>query len=272
MSKIIFTKEPLVIYDCDFLQFGSNQVRLSFINNVPNEEAILSGFNIVNEHNGHIQTIREDYKYLYREYDDKKIIELCNNNIPWVKPKYTIQFICDIGGNLEGELEQEVYNFEELNIPTVNTETGYEFIEWDNEIPSEGTVEKDMVFRAVIVDKNVYFYSNGNGHLEGNTKQYITDYSELVIPSIIADDGYKFIAWSPEVPTSGEIDSGNNHFYAIFESNIPDRLNVVEGDVTSTQLALTEVYETTINNSQQLTDIQMALTEIYEQTLALANK
>lgn len=85
MSKIIFLAEE-EIYDGDFIQIGKNQVRLTFNEKIPALEVLLSGFNLVNEHNGIIQTPREDYTYLYRTYDDPKIVELCNDNIPWVAP------------------------------------------------------------------------------------------------------------------------------------------------------------------------------------------
>lgn len=269
MSKIIFIQEPDFIYDCDFTQIGTNQVRLKFKNIKPSKEVLLSGFDIVNEYNKYIQTRREDYIYLYRTYEDENIVELCNDNSTYIEPKHTVKFICDANGELEGETTQEVYNYEDLTIPTVNTETGYEFSKWNPELPTNGKVEKDETYRAVIVDKNVYFYCDGGGTLDGETKQFVSDYSELEIPTPIANDDYTFVSWSPEIPESGEIDSGNSHFYAIFRSNISDRLSTVEGDVTSTQLALTEVYETTVDNSQQLTDVQLALTEIYEQVLSV---
>ncbi len=87
MSKIIFLKDKSVIYDVQFTQIGENQVRLIFENEKPSEDILLSGFNLVNEYNGFIQTKREDYKYIYRIYEnDKSIIELCNDDI-----KYTVE-------------------------------------------------------------------------------------------------------------------------------------------------------------------------------------
>lgn len=269
MSKIIFIKEPNLIYDCEFFQIGLNQVRLIFNNEKPNNNVLLSGFNIVNEHNGYIQTRRNDYIYLYRTYEDSHIVELCNDNSTWKELKYIVRFICNFGGTLDDNTEQEISNYNELTIPIVNTEKGYEFVKWSPELPSEGKIEKNETYNAIVVDKNVYFYSDGNGILEGETKQFVTDYSELKIPTPVASGNYSFVSWTPPIPENGIIDSGNNCFYAIFESNIPNRLNIIEGDVTSTQLALTEVYETTVDNSQQLTDVQLALTEIYEQVLSV---
>lgn len=271
MSKIVFIGEPDLIYDCDFSKIGENQVRIVFLNVIPNDEILLSGFNLVNEYNGLIQTECEDYIYLYRTYEDNKIVELSNDSSTWESPKATVKFICESGGELIGITEQEISDYEELIIPTVNVEEGCEFIKWTPQIPSDGKIQEGglYIYNAVIVDKNIYFYACGNGFLEGKTKQFASDYSELKIPTPVACENYCFSCWSPEIPTSGDIDLDKTVFYAIFDNNISERLKTVEGDVTSTQLALTEVFETTIDNAQQLTDVQLALTEIYEQVLSV---
>lgn len=86
MSKIIFKNDQETIYDCDFSQIGENQIRLKFESNIPEQDIYLSGCCLVNEWNHSvIQTNRTDYTYLYRTYDeDPTVIELCNNNIPYV--------------------------------------------------------------------------------------------------------------------------------------------------------------------------------------------
>lgn len=87
MSKILFIAAPKKVYDGDYFQIGNNQVRLIFHDDIPSLKVLLSGFNLVNEHNGIVQTNRDDYKYLYRTYeDDPKKVELCNDNVPWVAP------------------------------------------------------------------------------------------------------------------------------------------------------------------------------------------
>lgn len=88
MSKIIFINAPESIYDCKFLQIGEHQIRLEFDSNIPEPSIYLSGCYLVNEWNSSlIQTHREDYKYLYRTYDEHpNIIELCNDNIPYNEP------------------------------------------------------------------------------------------------------------------------------------------------------------------------------------------
>lgn len=88
MSKIVFNGAKKIAYDGEFSQIGENQVRLIFNDSkIPVKKVLLSGFNLVNEHNGIVQTVREDYTYLYRTYEDEpNKVELCNNNVPWVEP------------------------------------------------------------------------------------------------------------------------------------------------------------------------------------------
>lgn len=84
MSKIVFLKNKSEIYDGTFKQIGSNQVRITFDKIMPSNDILLSGFNLVNEYNKCVQTIREDYKYLYRTYeDDQMTVELCNDGIEY---------------------------------------------------------------------------------------------------------------------------------------------------------------------------------------------
>lgn len=89
MSKILFLSSPNV-YDVLFNKIGEHQIRLKFISEIP-EQDILSGFNIINEHNGVVMTKFEDYRYLYRTYaDDATVIELCNDGVEYVDPEPTV--------------------------------------------------------------------------------------------------------------------------------------------------------------------------------------
>ena len=88
MNKIVFLKDPNTIYNGSFSQIGQHQVQLIFESDVPNNTVLLSGLQLVNEHNGFIQTKREDYKYIYRTYEDNPLmIELCNDGVEYVEPE-----------------------------------------------------------------------------------------------------------------------------------------------------------------------------------------
>lgn len=85
MSKIIFNQNSSVTYDCDFLQIGKNQVRLIIEKGLPSNSIVTSGFVLVNEYNGIVQTDRSDYIYIYRTYDDGVTVELCNDDVQYVE-------------------------------------------------------------------------------------------------------------------------------------------------------------------------------------------
>lgn len=149
MSKIVFLKDPNTIYDGSFSQIGTHQVRLFFTDTIPSEDILLSGFSLVNEHNGAVQTKRNDYTYIYRKYSDNpNQIELCNDNKHWVKPEIIVTFSVNNGGILEGEITQTVDNYEDLVIPTPIADENYEFLKWNPEIPTSGTVENNVTFVA----------------------------------------------------------------------------------------------------------------------------
>ena len=150
MSKIIFNLEPSVIYDGQFSQIGNNQIRL-VMDSLPSESILLSGFVLVNEHNGRVQTNRKDYIYIYKTYEDGKTIDLCNDNVQWTKPKMKVRFANSLGGTLDGELEQYAENYEDLVIPTLVADNNYAFIKWNPEIPTSGEIEKNINFIAEFI-------------------------------------------------------------------------------------------------------------------------
>ncbi len=90
MSKVVFLDNPSTVYDAEFSQIGPNQIRLVFksVSDKPSDNILLSGLQLVNEHNGYVQTKREDYKYIYRIYEDNPLmVELCNDGVKYVEPE-----------------------------------------------------------------------------------------------------------------------------------------------------------------------------------------
>lgn len=149
MSKIVFIKEQNKVYDGQFSQIGEHQVRLIFTDDIPSDSVLLSGFYLVNEYNGVIQTKRQDYTYLYRKYEDNpNQIELCNDGIAWVKPEIKVSFHVNNGGTLDGETEQIVDTYEELVVPTPVADENYKFVKWNPEIPESGIIENNVTFIA----------------------------------------------------------------------------------------------------------------------------
>ena len=246
------------------LSNSPKRVSLSF-ETLPDKDVYLNGFELINENNGKVMASFEEEKYLYKLENDTTIILTDTEKDVFVEPKAKVTFNIYNGGSLEGEKVQEVYNYDELEIPMVVTEYGYKFVKWEPEIPTEGEVERNITFNAVVEDKNIYFHCSGGGYLDGEMKQFVEDYSELTPPSPIADKDFKFVGWMPEIPEEGAVET--TEFYAVFESNIPDRLSYVENDLTDTQLGLVENFDFTLATAEEVTDLQLAMVELYNMFL-----
>lgn len=152
MSKIIFLSDPSIVYEGKLSKVNENVIRLEFAENIPDEKLLLSGLNIVNEHNGIPMAERIGYNTVYRTYvDNPLIIELSNDGTTWKKPIPKVSFKTYNGSFEEGvELEQKVYNYEELAIPTPIPNENYKFIKWNPEIPTEGKIDTNKSFVAIL--------------------------------------------------------------------------------------------------------------------------
>lgn len=87
-----------------------------------------------------------DFITVYKQEENK--VWFSNDGSVYVEPKKKVTFISGTGGKLTGSTEQEVYEYSELIVPSVEVEENYQFNGWLPEIPESGIVEKDMVFTA----------------------------------------------------------------------------------------------------------------------------
>ena len=76
------------------------------------------------------------------------------------------------------------------------------------------TTDKNDAF--VEVKPSVTFSASVGGIIDGETVQTVDTYAELVIPTPIANENYKFVEWSPSIPNKGDITESVS-FVAIFE-------------------------------------------------------
>lgn len=77
--------------------------------------------------------------------------QLSNDGSVWVKPKAKVNFYISGSGSLDGETAQEVYDYEDLEIPTPVPDENNEFTGWSPEIPTNGEIEGNKTFTAVFV-------------------------------------------------------------------------------------------------------------------------
>ena len=76
------------------------------------------------------------------------------------------------------------------------------------------TTDKNDAF--VEVKPSVTFSASVGGTIDGETVQTVDTYAELVIPTPIANENYKFVEWSPSIPNKGDITESVS-FVTIFE-------------------------------------------------------
>lgn len=62
----------------------------------------------------------------------------------------------------------------------------------------------------------ITFVAGTGGTLDGETKQKALSYEDLVIPTPVSEENYKFVEWNPAIPVEGEIDE-NKTYNALFE-------------------------------------------------------
>lgn len=87
----------------------------------------------------------EGFNTLYKQGDGW--YELSNDGSVYIKPVHTVSFIAG-NGMLTGKTEQTIENYTDLVIPTVEAAENYEFVGWNEEIPTEGEVTSNKVFIA----------------------------------------------------------------------------------------------------------------------------
>lgn len=88
-----------------------------------------------------------DYKTVYKEVKNGAMFS--NDGSVYVEPLKVVTFNAGIGGTLDGTTRQEVYNYEDLVIPTPIADTDYEFTAWNPEIPLSGEIDGNKNFTAV---------------------------------------------------------------------------------------------------------------------------
>lgn len=99
-------------------------------------------------------TTYEGYTTMYRNDETtavRKGYQLSNDGSVWEKPFSKVTFTASVGGSLNGVTIQEVYKYEELNIPEPIADADYEFSDWSPEIPSSGDVDGNKTFTAIFV-------------------------------------------------------------------------------------------------------------------------
>lgn len=127
--------------------------------------------------------------------------------------KNLIEVTGDFPVKSEGFILTRIGNPEAFTGDYSNYNTVYKYIDGGAVFSNDGSVYVEPL-------KVVTFNASYGGNLDGETRQEVYNYEELIIPTPIADNDYEFTAWVPEIPTSGEVDT-NKSYTATFTSLLP---------------------------------------------------
>lgn len=147
----------------------------------------------------------------------------------------TLTFTAGEGGTLSGTTVVSVVTgsaWSAVTVPTVVENEGYTFTGWSPNFPSTVTGSATFTANFIVtpVDQYVVSFTAGvGGKLSGTTTFTVdegTAWSEITVPTPVADSGYVFASWTPVLPTSEDTVSANASYVANF---IPDIGQDLEG-------------------------------------------
>ena len=137
--------------------------------------------------------------------ENTKYSDLAGDNVPtsitlkadWNVNQYTISFNTD-GGNNIPSITQDFGS--DVVAPNNPTKTGYTFAGWDKVVPST-MPSSDLNIKALwkINKYTITFDTNGGSNIDSITRDYG---STIVKPSNPTRDGYTFIGWDIEIPST----------------------------------------------------------------------
>ena len=113
----------------------------------------------------------------------------------WRINQYTITFDTD-GGSEIASITQD-YNTA-ITKPSYPTKTGYTFVGWNKEIPTNMPAENETI-KAIwqINQHTITFDTDGGTMIDPITQDYN---SKITVPADPTKDGYDFAGWSPALP------------------------------------------------------------------------
>lgn len=88
-----------------------------------------------------------DFKTIYKEVEGG--FQFSNDGSIYIEPLPKVTFKTIGGGTFEGEVMQEVSNYEDLVIPTPIVSENFEFVEWMPSIPASGAIDGNKSFTAI---------------------------------------------------------------------------------------------------------------------------
>lgn len=141
---------------------------MSYIKFLDNDEHLQGSIRMIDEHTVEVKNCNKNlsgfqlftdagfmfgdyskFKYDYEEpILEEKVYRYTNDNHKWIKSMNTVVFSSTVQDSLIGKTTQKAYNYEELEIPSVQQVENYEFVGWEPTIPSSGSITEDKTYVA----------------------------------------------------------------------------------------------------------------------------
>ncbi len=147
------------------------------------------------------------------ERTDKAVMSNISVRARFEKVKYTVEYLADGNGHINGITEQLVAYGEFAGYIEAVPEEGYEFYKWSDGLTRAyraDTVLSNMRVTAIFKVKQLkveYYSSNENlGEIIGETKQTVLYGETCSTVTAVPKDGYVFAGWSDGVMTAERTD------------------------------------------------------------------
>jgi len=255
------------LYECKVSPIGENLVELTFTKAVaPNT----NGFNIWLKADKKVDIGGDSYhgfNTVYRTFsDDKTRFILSNDGSVWVPE---VDFLA-AGGTIEGQTEFKVNNYKDLVIPTPVDTENEKFVKWNPEIPAEGEITEDHVSFTAEFERHDYVEIDGVSYdvtsfggtsfrIEKNVEECNALFENVT--SYTADD----VVYDNLTYSGATADDDTHSFVSFYQkSEFELRLERAESDIAGNREGLTETFESTLTNTEDISSLREGLEEVYE--------
>ena len=264
MDKISFLIKSNITYDVNITS-SANTIMLTFENSIPDTLTLLSGFNVLNEHNGANMSGTSYHKYntLYRVVDEKTII-LSNDGsvfegntdneivqtttLDAIKRAKCGTISIDYSKKLENGIDIILsestihFSFSSDDVPTLLNKslelqaTSVEYVDFNGSLYSKNDMQ-------TIISNALYFINKETAY-KNNLLEYInalTECTDVEGVSYGQDIPSEYITALFSSYLNGEITLENMVTTRV--DNLEENMTTINSELGNTQLAIAELYE-----------------------------
>ena len=115
---------------------------------------------------------------------------------------YTVKYLAEAGGSIYGDAEQQILSGGNATAVTAIPDEGYQFVEWSDGFRyaqrTDRNVSQDITVTAKFkeITYTIEYKTDGNGRIEGTSKQKIQPGGNGTMVLAIPNVGYQFVEWS----------------------------------------------------------------------------